>query len=623
MKKRIWNQLKKAVMVTVLAGIMGNCAVSAAEFDTQELTVSGVQLQQSAQWTDYENFQAQLRLEVSGLKELYKKVQEDSKQDIQESKENAQQADSQGDDEQTEKSETAENTSQDEEIQTGEKTQQDANDQMYENMQQNENSQSDDAAQQDEDVPSDETAQSGEKTPTDEKTQQEPARYYLNAYISEYFQVDESGLKHDMQAGSVHIQNQKGQETEITKLTCEVQLTDAQTDTFSLIIPVSLREEYRISPTAVSYPVCQDEPLHKGLNNTNPAGAYFTSRMDDTEEVLAVSSAASLEVSEAKTGITVTLQQSATEVSAGQTVSYVLEVKNTGELSLGNIEISSVFSMNNMKAAWEADDGFTVNGLQGVLAVLQPGETRKLRMTAQLTENQSGELIHTVNVKAKHPAKDENISCQASAKLNASELKAAFEVEKTADRTRAYPGDTITYQICIRNTGERTLHSVLSTERFQNAGIQAKFVQKEGVTLSSNGTQALIPQIAPGEAFALYATVTIPQYFTSQELVNEVTVISDETGTQKMKSRSNVTLTESENTVTVTPEPTPAEAVQSYSSGFGYESKSANAYAAASKPRTGDETEIARYIILVIFAVMSGMGIFVYRKGRKNRENEH
>ncbi len=75
-------------------------------------------------------------------------------------------------------------------------------------------------------------------------------------------------------------------------------------------------------------------------------------------------------------------------------------------------------------------------------------------------------------------------------------IKAAFEVEKTADRTQAYPGDTITYQICIRNTGERTLHSVLSTERFQNAGILAKFVQKEGVTLSNNGTQALIPQIA-------------------------------------------------------------------------------------------------------------------------------
>ena len=253
---------------------------------------------------------------------------------------------------------------------------------------------------------------------------------------------------------------------------------------------------------------------------------------------------------------------------------------------------------------------------QGVITALQPGETKKLRMNLQLTENQSGELIHTVTLKTGYPGKDEEISCQTDAQVTVEELKAAFEVEKTADRTQAYPGDTITYQICIRNTGERTLHSVLSTERFQNAGILAKFVQKEGVTLSNNGTQALIPQIAPGEAFALYATVTIPQYFTSQELVNEVTVISDETGSRIMKSQSNVTLTTNTNTATVTPEPTPVT-VQTYSDGYGYASKSAGAYSAASKPKTGDETEIALYIVLGIFAVMSGISAFYYLRSQK------
>ena len=581
MKKRIWNQLKKAALVTVLAGIMGNCAVSAAEFDTQELTVPGVQIRQSAQWADQENFQAELRLEVSGLKELYRKVQEDGgenpQEDSQKDVQEGQLDNSQGDDEQTDDGNPADTAS------------------ASEDTSQEEAERSDGEAQL-------------------------PARYFLTTYISEYFHVNESGLKQDMQAEPVQIRNQKGEETEITKLTCEVQLTDAETDMFSLIIPVSLREEYRVSPVAVAYPVCQDEPLQKEPNTMNPEGTYLTSRAGDTEEVLAVSSSALLQVSEAKTGITAKLQQSDAEVRAGQTVSYVLEVKNTGELSLENIELTSTFSMNDIKAAWEADDGFSVNGLQGVLTALLPGENRKLRMTAQIAENQSGELIHTVTVKTKHPAKDENIGCQASAKLTISELKAAFEVEKTADRTQAYPGDTITYQICIRNTGERTLHSVLSTERFLSAGIQAKFVQKEGVTLNSNGTQALIPQIAPGEAFALYATVTIPQYFTSQELINEVTVVSDETGTQTMKAQSNVTLMENESTVTVTPEPTTTvAAVQSYGDGTGYASKSANAYAVASKPRTGDETETARYIMLGIFAVISGLMVFNQRKCRDKR----
>lgn len=589
MKKRIWHQLKKAAVVTVLAGLMGNLTVSASEFDTKESVAAEVLLQQSAQWTDPENFQAELLLEVSGLKKLYRNMQEDKTVSA-EQKNDGNPADAAHPEE---------------------------NDLSYENVWPEENELSDGNIKEDVNDWSDKNARQGETPePDDDKAEKdETARYFLTAYISEYFQVEESGLKYDMQAESVHIQNQKGKETEITKLTCEVQFTDDEKDTFSLRIPVTLREEYRISPVSVSYPVCQDEPLEKDQDSPNSTGVYFISRTGDSDEVLAVSPSASLEVAAAKTGITAVLKQSISEVRAGQSVPYVLEVRNTGELSLENIVISSTFSINDVKAEWESDTGFTVNGLQGVLTALQPGETRMLRATAQLTENQSGKLIHTVTVKSKHPGKDEEIGCQTSTEIRVSQLKAAFEVEKTADRTQAYPGDTITYQICIRNTGERTLHSVLSTERFQNAGIQAKFVSKEGITLSSNGTQALIPQIAPGEVVALYATVTIPQYFASQELINEVTVISDETGTQTKKSRSNVALTGNENIMTVTPGPT-AVATQTYGDGYGYASKTANAYATASKPRTGDETETMLYIVLGIFAVMSGIGAFAHRKGR-------
>lgn len=64
MKKRIWNQLKKAVMITAAVGILGAGAVSAAEFEAAELYVPAVGLKQSAQWIDEEKFQAELTLEV-------------------------------------------------------------------------------------------------------------------------------------------------------------------------------------------------------------------------------------------------------------------------------------------------------------------------------------------------------------------------------------------------------------------------------------------------------------------------------------------------------------------------------------------------------------------------------
>ena len=599
MKKRIWNQLKKAVVVTVLAGIMGNCTVSAAEFEAQELAAPEVLLQQSAEWTDEKNFQAEIRLEVSGLKELYKKTQDvDKGENVQEEKPAESEIENEASDGESDESEANNGEPNGEE---NEENTADGTEEVVNEASENESA--------------DQATANESEGQQEENTRPTETKYFLTAYISEYFQVDESGLKHDMKAESVQIQNHKGEETEITKLICEVPKPDENTDTFTLIIPVSLRTEYQISSVAVTYPVCQDAPLYKDQETT---GTYFWMKTEEENKILAAAESAVLTVTEAKTGLTAELQQSATEISAGQAVSYVLEVKNTGEISLENIEISSNFSMKDINAAWESADNFAANGMQGVLKILQPGENRKLRLTAQLTERQSGELTHTVTVSAKHPGKNENIGCQASAKLKATELKAAFEVEKTADRTEAYPGDTITYQICIRNTGERTLHSILSTERFQNAGIQAKFVQKEGVTINSSGTQAMIPQIAPGEAFALYATVTVPQYLSSQELINEVIVVAEETGSQTVKSQSEVTLTANENTVTVTPQPTET-ALQTYGGGNGYASKSADSYAAASKPRTGDETEIGLYLAMAILAGMSGLVGFAYKKGNKKQ----
>ena len=319
MKKRIWNQIKKTVMVTVLAGIMGNCVASAAEFDVQELTATGVQLQQNAQWTDQKNYVAELRLDAIGLKELYRKTQEDSNTD------NSQKTQNEQEKPVADAGRSAEDTSVN------------VTEQSDENSRTDESAESDEDASSGESTESDENGRSGESAQTEgneqntengqseENTQlKKDVRYFLIAYISEYFQVDESGLKHDMQAESVQVKNQKEEDTEITKLICEVLPADMETDTFSLAIPISLREEYRISPVTVSYPICQDEPLQKNQDTAISAGAYFLARTEDTENVLAVSQSAVLNVPEAKTGIEAKLQQPSETVRAGQKVSYVL-----------------------------------------------------------------------------------------------------------------------------------------------------------------------------------------------------------------------------------------------------------------------------------------------------------
>ena len=560
MKNRIWNQTKAAVlaMVAILSGI---CV------PFQEMQVSGAELvapvlniEQSAKWTDEENYKAELTLRLSGLNTLKDVSKVDQEQEkIQAEMETESFTEDAG--EKAEEDFTADE---------GEKAEEDFGE-----------------------------GGAAEKAETENPAMpEEKKEYILTTYISEYFLLDTASLPEEVTAETVSIKNQKGEDTEILRLTEHLQMEKITEDYYALTVPVTLRPEYQLPWEKRTYPVVQDEPLQKDQTGL---GTFLQEKTGEELQTLVSNPSPELLVNAAKTGIEAVLRADVEKTKAGQPVNYILDVTNTGQLPLADIQFSSSFSMEDIRAVWESESDFYVDGKEAVLAALNPGESRRLRMTLLPDENKEGDLFHTVTVKTKHPGREELIGCQASCQIKVEGLKASFEVEKTADRTEAFPGDTITYQICIRNTGEKTLHSVLSTERFLNANIQAQFMPKEGVTLNSTRTQALIPSIAPGEALGLYAVVTIPQYFESQELVNEVTVISDETGTTNMKSRSEVTVKSAE--VTVTPQIT-----QTYSSyqSYGSGSKSGSAYETASKPSTGDDTKGTFFLALCVCAVIVG-----------------
>ena len=560
MKNRIWNQTKAAVLA--MAAILSGICVPFQEMQVSgaELVAPVLNIEQSAKWTDEENYKAELTLRLSGLNTLKGASKVDQEQEkIQAEMETESFTEDAG--EKAEEDFTADE---------GEKAEEDFGE-----------------------------GGAAEKAETENPAMpEEKKEYILTTYISEYFLLDTASLPEEITAETVSIKNQKGEDTEILRLTEHLQMEKITEDYYTLTVPVTLRPEYQLFWEKRTYPVVQDEPLQKDQTGL---GTFLQEKTGEELQTLVSNPSPELLVNAAKTGIEAVLRADVEKTKAGQPVNYILDVTNTGQLPLTDIQFSSSFSMEDIRAVWESESDFYVDGKEAVLAALNPGESRRLRMTLLPDENKEGDLFHTVTVKTKHPGREELIGCQASCQIKVEGLKASFEVEKTADRTEAFPGDTITYQICIRNTGEKTLHSVLSTERFLNANIQAQFMPKEGVTLNSTRTQALISSIAPGEALGLYAVVTIPQYFESQELVNEVTVISDETGTTNMKSRSEVTVKSAE--VTVTPQIT-----QTYSSyqSYGSGSKSGSAYETASKPSTGDDTKGTFFLALCVCAVIVG-----------------
>ena len=151
---------------------------------------------------------------------------------------------------------------------------------------------------------------------------------------------------------------------------------------------------------------------------------------------------------------------------------------------------------------------------------------KEVYLSVQIPEAQSGKLSLNIEGKAEYEQNGEKqiLSVEESRETEILPLKADFRVTKTADRTRAVPGDEIVFQICIQNTGERTLHSVVTTEKFRLKNVPVKFLEGEGLTLNKDRTKARIEKIDPGYSVGLLAIVTLPEDIDEQKLINEVTV---------------------------------------------------------------------------------------------------
>ena len=170
-------------------------------------------------------------------------------------------------------------------------------------------------------------------------------------------------------------------------------------------------------------------------------------------------------------------------------------------------------------------------------------------------------------------------------------LKADFQVTKTADRTTAVPGDKVIFQICIRNTGERTLHSVVTTEKFQLENVPVRFLEAEGVILNKDRTKARIEKIEQGSSAGLLAEVTLPEKLDNQKLINEVIVTTAETGERKVTSKAEIQVYKAVETTT--------DIQEDILDGGDKINTEQQSKEASTHPKTGDPAKPVQWLIMI------------------------
>ena len=651
MKNRIWKQMKKVGIVTVLAGAMlGGTIEPKLTLGADFLPGQAPFIDQSVFWKDRESGQAELGIRIRGLNEWLsgRRFSEDKEKnekwddELQETedpsveqKEETEQEPPQDDwqqEEETEqeppeddrqKEEETEQELPEDDWQQEEKTKQELPvnkvvegigiemEEGYEHVEQlasGETVQPEDEEQEKTGPLTPEGTASGEENVGDEEEyeSEEIQKLTLVTYISEYFVPETDSVPKNMAAQQISVRSQSGEATEITKLKIVLNVEQDGQDEIFLRIPLILRQEYRFPAEKSSYPVTQEEPLQKDCTG---AGTFLLTEENGEEQVIAegISPMLDVEAVEADMELSVTAQNE--KMKAGQTIRYQVEIANTGKLDLADIRLTSSLSCPKIRQMWEDAEGLLTEGAVAEFAELKAGESRSFYIQAPLLDEQEKDLEHQVEAEARVKGRAAEVIRKNSTTINSLEaLKANLSVKKTADKETAAPGETVTYQICIVNTGEKTLHSVVGTERFQAAGIHAQFLEQEGVTLNSSRTKAMIQQIPPGEAVSLQAVVKIPEKTADQKLFNQVTVTSQETGERLMAASASVIV---KGKITVTPEERLFLRSDDQDPASG---QTQMARAASTHPKTEDDTRTDLWTLLAVTALVTVLGGIWLRK---------
>ena len=636
MKNRIWKQMKKVGIVTVLAGAMlGGTIEPKLTLGADFLPGQAPFIDQSVFWKDRESGQAELGIRIRGLNEWLsgRRFSEDKEKnekwddELQETEDPSVEQEEETEQELPEddwqKEEETEQKLPEDDWQQEEKTEQELPvnkvvegigiemEEGYEHVEQlasGKTVQPEDEEQEKTGPLTPEGTASGEENLGDEEEyeSEEIQKLTLATYISEYFVPETDSVPKNMAAQQISVRSQSGEATEITKLKIVLNVEQDGQDEVFFRIPLILRQEYRFPAEKSSYPVTQEEPLQKDCTG---AGTFLLTEENGEELVIAegISPMLDVEAAEADMKLSVTAQNE--KMKAGQTIRYQVEIANTGKLDLADIRLTSSLSCPKIRQMWEDAEGLLTEGAVAEFAELKAGESRSFYVQAPLLDEQEKDLEHQVEAEARVKDRADEVIRKNASTINGLEaLKADLSVKKTADKETAAPGETVTYQICIVNTGEKTLHSVVGTERFQAAGIHAQFLEQEGVTLNSSRTKAMIQQIPPGEAVSLQAVVKIPEKTADQKLFNQVTVTSQETGERLMAASASVIV---KGKITVTPEERLFLQSDDQDPASG---QTQMARAASTHPKTEDDTRTDLWTLLAVTALVTVLGGIWLRK---------
>ena len=431
-----------------------------------------------------------------------------------------------------------------------------------------------------------------------DETISHPTSYELVVWLSEYFQPDASFMAPEgCLKEELPIETADGRSSSITGFRWKINPGEQGKQ---LKIPVTLRDEYRFPAEKHTVPTCQDILHANGAisGEENGGGVYIVKKVENEKTILCKALSKNLEIPAAHMDFSVEMEAKEKALYTGKRIHMAVNLTNNGQVPFYKISLQAKVKEQELVPVWEKEPGLEVLESGAVLESLSAGETRILSFYIDPDMNQKSNL--ELFAKTENPV---SLEKAAEKQLTLQQGKASFTVKKTADCDNASPGETVTYQISIHNTGEVTLHSVVTTERFGLAGVTATFQEQRGITLNKSRTQAKIQEIAPGGCVNLKAKVVLPKDLKDQNLMNQIIVVTDETG-EESAVRDQATIRVEDKEKDGNGSGNGNGGGNGDGTGIGSGNNDGSTMAASTSPKTGDTSHKELFQVLILLSFL-------------------
>ena len=201
------------------------------------------------------------------------------------------------------------------------------------------------------------------------------------------------------------------------------------------------------------------------------------------------------------------------EVATNQEFTYQLVVKNTGDVNLKNVSVrdaapEGVELISTDKGTVDA----TKRNVSYVIPALNIGQSTTLNIKAKVTAYKTGELVNTACVNApevnpSEPTKADDCDT-ATVTVTPPAKNPAISIEKKVSKDKVAVGETFTYTLVVKNTGDVNLKNAVVSD---NAPAGVQFISTDKGSVVGNKLAYTIPSLTVGQSttITIQAKVTV------------------------------------------------------------------------------------------------------------------